>query len=133
VYQKHYLSKNLLTTLDWKDALEAQHEYLKRTTGIFQWIENTPAELKHFAMHQYHQGEFQHSIKHFRKALQLTPWDPDLLISLGKVHYDLGNYTQARNYLERTLSIKPGDEDARMGISLIENKLDTVSKQGIPH
>jgi Flp pilus assembly protein TadD len=51
--------------------------------------------------------DLKRALRPAERALQLRPADPQILDTLGWVHYRLGEYEQARGLIEQALSVAP--------------------------
>ena len=61
----------------------------------------------------------------FESALQISPNEGDIWVSLAKVFFDLGNIPDAQRCLQQALIINPEDEDAQLGLEVIKVKKPT--------
>lgn len=80
---------------------------------------------------------YDRAIRHFRRALNLDPDDPSLMVELGMAYYLHLNLVAAREWLDRALTMNPSLADAHymLGmISLDETVLQAVERDatGLP-
>ena len=122
---------------DWSGVVNAvdwfaQEQHLLPQVVEVKWILAKPAKdetettspeaLKRSAMQAYAHGDFDKSGQAFRLALARSPQDVDLLVSLGKLCFDMGKYDEASKHLQMAIKIKPDDPDALTGLALIREK-----------
>ncbi|MFH1743694.1 MAG: tetratricopeptide repeat protein [bacterium] len=60
------------------------------------------------------EGNYSEALKVFKKALEKTPKDPDLLFFLGTCHSSLGDFPVAKYYYQEALKIDPNHSRTRM-------------------
>jgi len=87
---------------------------------------DSPEDLKNLGIRLHLSGNTVHAEAVFMQAYKITPNDPDLLVSIGKLYYDNKLYNEAFQYLKRATEINPKDKDALMGLALTLDKLDTL-------
>lgn len=59
-----------------------------------------------------HTTRYREALGYIQRALELEPDDPAIIDSMGWVHYRLGNYELARDYLQRAFEGQPDPEVA---------------------
>lgn len=64
----------------------------------------------------YFQGDYEAAVRDYDLLIESGVDDPDVCYNLATAHARLGNYGQAIRYYERTLRLRPGDDDARTGL-----------------
>lgn len=57
-----------------------------------------------YGLYLHRLGELEQSLEKYQAAEELAPNDANLLYNLGLVHFDSGNYTEARRYAEEAYS-----------------------------
>lgn len=63
------------------------------------------------------------ALKHFSRALALDPENFDILHAIGVTHYNLQNYSEARDILTKYLQSNRDNDDARELLRACETKL----------
>uniref|UniRef100_A0A1I7WZD6 TPR_REGION domain-containing protein n=1 Tax=Heterorhabditis bacteriophora TaxID=37862 RepID=A0A1I7WZD6_HETBA len=58
------------------------------------------------------EGELEEALEWFSKALTIAEKSPKYLLNIGRVHFLLGNHTQAAEYLEKAIKGDPSDSKA---------------------
>ena len=69
-------------------------------------------------------GDLQHALKHQMEALRLDSHNIEALTSAGETSFQLGDYTQAAQYLKAALVADPTSEKTRQHLALAEMVLD---------
>lgn len=69
---------------------------------------NSQSNLSDMGMHYYERGELLQAEACFQQALKVAP-DVNILMSLGRVCYDLHRYQEAHKYLQEARRLSPGD------------------------
>ena len=77
-----------------------------------------------------HAGLFKQAVNTFEQALKLNPGYADAYLGLGRVHYDLQQWEQAIDSLQRGLELKPKDKDSQD--RLARARLMLVREAGSP-
>jgi tetratricopeptide (TPR) repeat protein len=65
----------------------------------------------------------ENALKHFSRAFALDPENFDILHAIGVTHYNLQNYSEARDVLTKYLQSDPDNADARELLRACETKL----------
>jgi tetratricopeptide (TPR) repeat protein len=122
---------------DWSGVVNAvdwfaQEQHLVPQVVEMKWILAKPSEeeteftspetLKRTAMEAYARGDYDRSEQAFRLALARSPQDVNLLVSLGKLCFDLGKYDEASKNLQMAIQLQPDDQDALTGLTLIRER-----------
>jgi len=68
----------------------------------------------------YYAKEYKIAIKYFETLANLYPFDYDSILMFAWAHYQLGKLREAKVLFQRVLLIKPNDESAQEGLSLIK-------------
>lgn len=68
----------------------------------------------------YNRKQYANAIKYFNKVTLLYPFDYDGNHMLAWAYLLSGNKTEAKNYFERALLIKPGDSSSSDGLSRVK-------------
>ncbi len=91
------------------------------------------ADLRVQAARAYQRfGNITAASAELRDAVKIAPNNPEPLILLGEIAYDQGNATQAIEYADRALAVRPGLATARMlrAIGLSRNRqFDAANKE----
>ena len=66
---------------------------------------NDPVPFMLYGLYLHRLGELDEALEKYQKAEELTPGDANLLYNLGLIHFDLGNFTQAKQYAEKAYSL----------------------------
>jgi tetratricopeptide (TPR) repeat protein len=64
-------------------------------------------------------GDSDLSVKEFKSALEVDPFNFDANLQLGAISRQEQNYEQARRYLARALKMRPGDPGVRYQLAVI--------------
>lgn len=59
---------------------------------------NDPVPHLLYGLYLHRLGHLEQSLEKYQAAEALTPYDPNLQYNMGLVHFDLGNYDEARRY-----------------------------------
>ncbi len=116
----YYFNKNYdQAAAHYGQALEIMEDYAERSRS-------TPAEVLykgfmkgiHFDIaHVFEDtGRPEQAIEHYTKAIALDPRDAALYNNLAVVYIRQGNWAQAKNYLEKALSVDPAFVPARQNL-----------------
>lgn len=65
----------------------------------------------------------ENALKHFQRAKELDPDNSDILHAIGVTHYNLQNFSAARDALKEYLLSDPGNEDALDVVRACEARL----------
>lgn len=68
----------------------------------------------------YYNKEYTVAIKYFETLANMYPFDYDSILMFAWTHYQLGKLREAKVLFQRVLLIKPNDESAQEGLSLIK-------------
>jgi tetratricopeptide (TPR) repeat protein len=77
----------------------------------------------------YFQGDYQGAARDYGLLIESGVDDPDVTYNLATAHARLGNYGQAIRYYERTLRLRPGDDDARAGLTKATDALGRATAE----
>jgi tetratricopeptide (TPR) repeat protein len=80
----------------------------------------------------YEQGEFDLSLRHYRKAAEIDPGFPEAYFGIGLLFYTLGDDENAIKFYLRSLECNPRDADTRNNLGLIyyrRGELDLAREQ----
>ncbi|MFP4471990.1 MAG: tetratricopeptide repeat protein [Bacteroidales bacterium] len=80
---------------------------------------NTTANYR-LGMILYSAADYHSALKHFEKVVNQYPFDYDSTIMYAWTNYQLGKLREAEVLFKKTLLIKPGDESATEGLSLVK-------------
>jgi serine/threonine-protein kinase len=58
---------------------------------------------------QLRQGKWEHAIATLKEAVRLDPQSPDPLVALGRTYYVMRRYSDAEDYLTRSVALFPDD------------------------
>lgn len=75
--------------------------------------------LYRMGLMHYNLGEYPKALAYFEKVANLYPADYDTLLMYAWTQLQLGKKNEARVLFEKVLLLKPDDESARQGLSLI--------------
>ena len=64
-----------------------------------------------------HTGLFRQAVETFQNVLKLDPSYADAYLSLGHAYYDLGQWQQTIDILERGLALKPRDKESQVRLA----------------
>lgn len=134
----HYLNKNYTTSQSYyaravalkPSSIEAKFGYVKPLSFLQSWdkvlqqyldiirIDPQNTQANYWAgVIYYNHKQYATAIKCFRIVATLYPFDYDGNQMLGWAYLMDGQKTAARNYFEKALIIKPGDESCTQGLS----------------
>lgn len=65
-------------------------------------------------------GNLKESVKHLNRALELKPFDSDILAELGHVYYKLKFPLRAEGYFKKALKFNPSNKRASDGIKMLK-------------
>ncbi len=68
----------------------------------------------------YNREQYDVALKYFEKIANLYPFDYDSTIMFAWTHFKMGNLREAKLLFQQALLIKPGDESATEGLTLIQ-------------
>ncbi|MCJ7812368.1 tetratricopeptide repeat protein, partial [bacterium] len=77
-------------------------------------------------------GQSDKAIEIYKKALEISPNDKDLLFNMARLHAQQKNYEQAIEYFQRVLEQAPDDVDAIVDIGYCYNQLEKFT-EAIPY
>jgi tetratricopeptide (TPR) repeat protein len=69
------------------------------------------------------------SVKHYERAIGLSPSDENLHFNIARAYYDLREMDKATEHLEKALEMEPGLMEARMFIEYIRRKRGKSASQ----
>lgn len=81
-------------------------EALRQARAVYEQRPNIQA-ADTLAWALYKSGHYQEALTYSRQALRLGSQDALMLFHAGMIHYRLGDYEPARDYLERALDLNP--------------------------
>ena len=64
-------------------------------------------------------GNHHQAIFYYRKALEADPENPNIMFNLSRVYHELGGNAEAKDLLERILSVKPDMHVARQYLDFL--------------
>lgn len=65
-------------------------------------------------------GDFETSLKQYRRALRVNPQEPFIHYNIGRVYLDMKNSKKAKEYFENAVKLDPDFEQAKQVINAIE-------------
>jgi len=68
----------------------------------------------------YNSGDFQTAFKYLEKVVNLYPFDYDSMVLFAWTNLKLGKLREAEILFKKVLLIKPNDESAKEGLSLVK-------------
>lgn len=68
----------------------------------------------------YNKEEYESALKYFEKVVNLYPFDYDSVIMYAWTNYKLKKMREAKVLFQKAMLIRPGDESATEGLSLIK-------------
>ena len=68
----------------------------------------------------YEQSLYSKAIDDYLAVVRINPLDADAYVMLGNCYAILENYTLAKQYYKKALSINPNDEQAKQNLSFLE-------------
>jgi len=68
----------------------------------------------------YNSGDFQTAFKYLEKVVNLYPFDYDSMVLFAWTNLKLGKLREAEILFKKVLLIKPADESAKEGLSLVK-------------
>ncbi|MBK8170044.1 MAG: tetratricopeptide repeat protein [Sandaracinaceae bacterium] len=77
----------------------------------------------------YLTGQYDAAIAQYQVLVESGVADPDITFNLGTAHARAGHYGEAIRWFERTLVLRPGDDDAERGIAGATSLLGTRRAQ----
>jgi tetratricopeptide (TPR) repeat protein len=113
------LAWSLINQNKYDDAVEHVFTAVENNRFIIE-EKNAIDIINRIGVYMYKRGDIQRAVSLFEWALTCNPDDQDLLVNLGKIYYDNKDYQHAREMLQRVKEISPNDEEATMGLNLIE-------------
>jgi len=81
--------------------------------------QNTLANYR-FGLIFYNSGDFQTALKYLEKVVNLYPFDYDSMVLYAWTNLKLGKLREAEILFKKVLLIKPADESAKEGLSLVK-------------
>jgi len=121
------------TCIDSKpNSIEAKFGYTYPAAALNEWEnvakqyndilnidpQNTVASYK-LGMIYYYKPDYQTALKYFEKVSTLYPFDYSAAVMAGWSNLKLGNVSEAKNYFNKSLMIKPDDPSALEGLGLL--------------
>ena len=112
--------------LEWGEATERIYE---RENGHAAY----PAEIHYdLGLYFYEMGEYELSLKHYRRAAEIAPGFSEAFFGMGLLFYSLGDDDNAIRCYQQSLERDPRDPDTRNNLGLIyyrRGELDLAREQ----
>lgn len=68
----------------------------------------------------YERKEYEKALTYCEKTVNLYPFDYDSVVLLGWINYQMGNLREAKVLFQKSMLIKPNNQSAEYGLSLIK-------------
>lgn len=68
----------------------------------------------------YERTEYEKALSYCEKTVNLYPFDYDAVVLLGWINYQMGNLREAKVLFQKSMLIKPNNQSAEYGLSLIK-------------
>ena len=68
----------------------------------------------------YERKEYEKALTYCEKTVNLYPFDYDSVVLLGWINYQMGNLREAKVLFQKSMLIKPNNQSAEYGMSLIK-------------
>ncbi len=94
----------------WRKIKDKQAEKDQLEALVIRYPENLTFR-KRLALCLKNEGRFDEARVEYRTALSIKPNDIAILLSLGELEYDVGQYTESIKYFEKLHSLEPGEID----------------------
>ena len=98
---------------NWNDVIKTYEKVLEIDP------QNTLVNYRMGAIY-YEREEYEKAISHCEKTVNLYPFDYDSVVLLGWINYQMGNLREAKVLFQKSMLIKPNNQSAEYGLSLIK-------------
>ena len=98
---------------NWNDVIKTYEKVLEIDP------QNTLVNYRMGAIY-YEREEYEKAISHCEKTANLYPFDYDSVVLLGWINYQMGNLREAKVLFQKSMLIKPNNQSAEYGLSLIK-------------
>lgn len=85
---------------------------------------DAPALLHRVGVNRYARGDLISAEKALQQAHTQASEDPDILVSLGRLYFDLKRYEEALASLQIAIRLNPSDVEPWVGAALVAQRLD---------
>ena len=68
----------------------------------------------------YERKDYEKALSYCEKTVNLYPFDYDSVVLLGWINYQMGNFREAKVLFQKSMLIKPNNQSAVYGLSLIK-------------
>ncbi|RVE60462.1 hypothetical protein OJAV_G00181310 [Oryzias javanicus] len=97
---------------DFESVLDRSPEHEEAREQLMKASELESLQEEAYAAH--HQGDYSATIAVLERAIEISPWDPDLLRAecyLSRLHYSLGQHHESLNHVRECLKLDQDDKD----------------------
>ena len=98
---------------NWNDVIKTYEKVLEIDP------QNTLVNYRMGAIY-YERKEYEKALSHCEKTVNLYPFDYDSVVLLGWINYQMGNLREAKVLFQKSMLIKPNNQSAEYGLSLIK-------------
>lgn len=94
-------------------------------------VEQSPDDVElniHMGNILFDNGRFAEAIPYYRKALQLEPNNPDVIVDLGVCYFNLKNYPAAKEQFQLALTSNPQHVNALYNMGVVAVQLGDVNE-----
>ena len=98
---------------NWNDVIKTYEKVLEIDP------QNTLVNYRMGAIH-YERKEYEKALSYCEKTVNLYPFDYDSVVLLGWINYQMGNLREAKVLFQKSMLIKPRNQSAEYGLSLIK-------------
>ncbi len=98
---------------NWNDVIKTYEKVLEIDP------QNTLVNYRMGAIH-YERKEYEKALSYCEKTVNLYPFDYDSVVLLGWINYQMGNLREAKVLFQKSMLIKPSNQSAEYGLSLIK-------------
>ena len=98
---------------NWNDVIKTYEKVLEIDP------QNSLVNYRMGAIH-YERKEYEKALSYCEKTVNLYPFDYDSVVLLGWINYQMGNLREAKVLFQKSMLIKPRNQSAEYGLSLIK-------------
>jgi tetratricopeptide (TPR) repeat protein len=98
---------------NWNDVIKTYENVLEIDA------QNTLVNYRMGAIY-YERKDYEKALSYCEKTVNLYPFDYDSVVLLGWINYQMGNLREAKVLFQKSMLIKPNNQSAEYGLSLIK-------------